>query len=89
MADDYAAELGDAAVGDLLLMNGTDHQLPQPWLGRVVAEANGLQDDYHFVITSLAEYLATQPSDGLPSLEPRTCPPCRCVLIRTGEPACM
>ena len=26
--------------GGLLLMNGTDHQLPQPWLGRVVAEAN-------------------------------------------------
>ena len=24
--------------GGLLLMNGTDHQLPQPWLGDVVAE---------------------------------------------------
>ena len=26
--------------GGMLLMNGTDHQLPQPWLGDVVAEAN-------------------------------------------------
>ena len=42
----------------MLLMNGTDHQLPQPWLGRVVAEANAMQDDYHFAVTSLAEYLA-------------------------------
>ena len=41
----------------LLLMNGTDHQLPQPWLGRVVAEANTIQSDYRFVVTSLAEYL--------------------------------
>ena len=30
-------------------MNGTDHQMPQPWLGRVVAEANAVQDDYEFV----------------------------------------
>ena len=27
-------------LADMLLMNGTDHQMPQPWLGRVVAEAN-------------------------------------------------
>ena len=39
-------------------MNGTDHQMPQPWLGRVVAEANAIQDDYEFVVTSLPEYLA-------------------------------
>ena len=39
------------------LMNGTDHQMPQPWLGRVVAEANAIQDDYEFVVTSLPEYL--------------------------------
>jgi hypothetical protein len=36
-----------------------DHQMPQPWLGRVVAEANAIQDDYEFVVTSLAEYLPT------------------------------
>ena len=32
-------------------MNGTDHQMPQPWLGRVVAEANDVQDDYDFAVT--------------------------------------
>src|SRR3954452_17462458 len=64
-AADYEAELGSVRIGDLLLMNGTDHQMPQPWLGRVVAEANQIQDDYEFVVTSLPEYLPTQPVDGL------------------------
>ena len=32
--------------------------LPQPWLGRVVADANAAQDDYRFEVTSLAEYSA-------------------------------
>src|SRR6478609_829837 len=66
-AHGYEIELGDARLrgGGLLLMNGTDHQAPQPWLGRVVAEANAVQDDYEFVITSLPEYLADQPSAGL------------------------
>jgi mannosylglycerate hydrolase len=50
----------------LLFMNGTDHQRPQPWLGRVVAEVNDLQDDYHLSITSLPKYLSTAPTDGLP-----------------------
>ena len=62
-ARDYEHELGSARLGDMLLMNGTDHQMPQPWLGRVVAEANAVQDDYEFVVTSLPEYLATQPTD--------------------------
>ncbi|MGQ0823638.1 MAG: glycoside hydrolase family 38 C-terminal domain-containing protein [Actinomycetota bacterium] len=62
---DYEQELGDARLGDMLLMNGTDHQMPQPWLGRVVAEANAIQDDYEFVVTSLPEYLPEQPTDGL------------------------
>ena len=39
---------GDARLHDMLLMNGTDHQMPQPWLGRVVAEANAVQDEYEF-----------------------------------------
>jgi alpha-mannosidase len=65
-AADYEAELGPARVGEsMLLMNGTDHQMPQPWLGRVVAEANAVQDDYEFVVTSLAEYLPTLSSAGL------------------------
>ena len=46
-------------------MNGTDHQMPQPWLGRVVAEANATQDHYRFVVSSLAEYLPQQPSADL------------------------
>jgi mannosylglycerate hydrolase len=62
-------ELGDMLVGGILFMNGTDHQVPQAWLGRVVAEANALQDDYEFVVTSLAEYLngPAAATEGLPS----------------------
>lgn len=64
----YERELGDARLpgGGILLMNGTDHQLPQPWLGRVVAEANDIQDEYDFAVTSLPEYVAKQPTDDLP-----------------------
>jgi len=64
-ARDYENELGPARLQDMLLMNGTDHQMPQPWLGRVVAEANAVQDEYEFAVTSLPEYLADQPSAGL------------------------
>ena len=31
------------------------------------AAANATQDEYHFAITSLPEYLAAQPTDGLPT----------------------
>ena len=48
-AVDYEHELGAGPPRRMLLMNGTDHQMPQPWLGRVVAEANAMQDDYEFV----------------------------------------
>lgn len=64
-AADYLDEVGDLVIDDLLYMNGSDHLMPQPWLGRVVAEANDLQDDLVFEITSLPEYLATAPTDGL------------------------
>jgi hypothetical protein len=66
----YERELGDArlAGGGLLLMNGTDHQVPQPWLGEVVAAANAAQDEYTFVVTSLPEYVAVQPSEGLTTI---------------------
>lgn len=66
-AADYDDEIGTARIAGsgLLLMNGTDHQMPQPWLGRIVAEANAVQDDYRFVVTSLPEYLAEQPVTGL------------------------
>ena len=65
----WEAEIAHALPpgGGILFMNGTDHQVPQPWLGRVVAEANGLQDDYRLVITSLAEYLVDAPIERLPT----------------------
>ncbi len=66
---DHVAELGDLLVGDLLCMNGSDHLMPQPWLGRVVAEANDLQDDYHFEVTSLSTYLSAGTTEGLTVVE--------------------
>ena len=64
---DFAAEWGALLVGPLLWMNGTDHQAPQSWLGRVVAEANDVQDDFELVVCSLAEHLALASTDDLPS----------------------
>ncbi|HEX2849727.1 MAG TPA: hypothetical protein VHN98_04205, partial [Acidimicrobiales bacterium] len=65
----HEAELGEMLVGGILFMNGTDHQVPQPWLGRVAAEANEIQDDYEFRITSLAEFLNSPAAatEGLPT----------------------
>ena len=50
----------------LLLMNGTDHHHPQPWLGRVVAEANQAQGEFELAVTSLPDYLRSAPTEGLP-----------------------
>jgi len=61
----FADEWRDLIAGPVLWMNGTDHQMPQPWLGRVVAEANDIQDDYDLRVVSLAEHLAAAPTDGL------------------------
>ena len=65
----YRSELGDAQLpgGGMLLMNGSDHLLPQPWLGEVVDAANAAQDSFDFAVSSLGEYVAAQPTDGLPS----------------------
>ena len=52
--DGWCREQGDRAGDPVLWMNGTDHLLPQAHLGRVVAEANDLQDDYRLEVTSLA-----------------------------------
>ncbi len=53
--------------GPVLWMNGTDHQVPRPWVGRVVAEAADLAgDEFDLRVASLAEYLAAAPTDGLP-----------------------
>jgi len=65
---ELALLLGPAAP--LLWMNGGDHRPPQPRLGRVVAEVNGLTDEYHLTVTSLAGYIALAraavPTDDLP-----------------------
>jgi len=53
--------------GPILLPNGTDHQEPQPWLGRVVEEANAIQDRFEIRISSLPEALAGAARSGLPS----------------------
>jgi alpha-mannosidase len=63
----FADLWGDLLTGPVLWMNGTDHQLPQPWLGPVVAEANDIQDELDLRITSLAEHLASAPTEGLPT----------------------
>jgi mannosylglycerate hydrolase len=62
---DHEKEIGEFLLDGMLFMNGTDHQEPQPWLGRVVAEANELQDDYVLEVTTLPDYLAGAPTDGL------------------------
>ena len=66
---DNVAEIEGFLTGDLLCMNGSDHLTPQRWLGRVVAEANDLQDDYDFEVTSLPGYLAGAPREGLTRVE--------------------
>ena len=62
---DHVDEIGEFLFDQLLLMNGSDHLHPQPFLGRVLAEANTAQDDFRFEITSLPEYLAQVSSEGL------------------------
>lgn len=57
----------EAAPTPLLWMNGTDHQVPMPWLGYVVDEANRTQDDFVLRVGSLAEHLAGAPTEGLPT----------------------
>ena len=63
---DHEQEIGSFLVDGLLFMNGTDHQEPQRWLGRVVGEANAVQDDYVLEVAALADYLAAAPLAGLP-----------------------
>ncbi len=66
---DNVAEVAEFLMGDLLCMNGSDHLMPQAWLGRVVAEANDLQDEFDFEVTSLPRYLAGAPAKGLVRVE--------------------
>ncbi len=64
--DAFVAAQGPLVGDPLLWMNGTDHQLPQAHLGRVVAEANDRQGDYTFTVTSLPQHLAGVPRTDLP-----------------------
>ncbi|MGQ0616076.1 MAG: alpha-mannosidase [Acidimicrobiia bacterium] len=73
-ADSWAGFLDG---GPVLWMNGTDHLMPQPGLGRVVAEANAAGDavadgapagvPWRLRVTTLAEHLRAAPVEGLPS----------------------
>lgn len=61
----FTRRFDELSDGDILWMNGTDHMVPSPHLGRLTAEANSIQDDLEFVVTSLPEHLARRPRDGL------------------------
>jgi len=58
---DHEEEISDFLIGPMLVMNGSDHVMPQSGLGRTVAEANAIQDRYRFEVMSLPEYLARAP----------------------------
>jgi hypothetical protein len=65
----HEVELGPFLGGEstpLLLLNGTDHQPPQPAMPALLDEANRRQDRFEFRQVSLAEHLAGAPTDGLP-----------------------
>ena len=67
MLEGASTEEGGAGEPDpILWMNGTDHQVPMPWLGHVVDEANREQDRYELRVGSLADHLAAAPTEGLP-----------------------
>jgi mannosylglycerate hydrolase len=63
--NEHVEQFSSFLLGDVLFMNGSDHLSPQPFLGRVVAEANALQDDFDLVISSLREHLDRAPTEGL------------------------
>ncbi|HWE54792.1 MAG TPA: hypothetical protein VG435_04730 [Acidimicrobiales bacterium] len=48
--------------GDLLLMNGGDHQFPQAWMPDLLDAANRAQDHFRFRQASLAGFLTGQPA---------------------------
>ena len=72
---EFEEEQGDLLTGPILWMNGTDHLMPQPWLGRVVAEANALDAGYELHICSLAEHVQRRPTDGPARRGPASCAP--------------
>jgi mannosylglycerate hydrolase len=67
--DEHVESFSSFLLGDVLLMNGSDHQTPQRFLGALLTEANRLQDDYRFELSGLAAYLDAAPSDDLAVFE--------------------
>ncbi|MGH9046196.1 MAG: alpha-mannosidase, partial [Acidimicrobiales bacterium] len=61
----YEKDISGFLLDGILYMNGSDHLAPQAHLGRLLEEANALQDDFAFSITSLPRYLEKAPVDGL------------------------
>lgn len=55
-ADQHEPRSGDP----LLWMNGTDHLMPQGALGRLVAEANDITDEWELRVCSLADHVAAR-----------------------------
>lgn len=53
----------------ILLLSGSDHQVPHGGLAALVAAANAEQGDFDFEVTSLAAHLATARRDLLPEWE--------------------
>jgi alpha-mannosidase len=62
---DHIEEVRPYLFDELLLMNGSDHLHPQPFLGATVAAANAAQDDLLFEVTTLPDYLSRVPREGL------------------------
>jgi hypothetical protein len=52
--------------GPILWMNGADHLMPMPWVPETLAKANAVQDGLHFQIGTLADYVRSAPTEGLP-----------------------
>ena len=65
--DEHVERFSSYLLGDVLLMNGSDHEPPQPFLGTLLEEANAIQDGYEFTLSGLAAHLARAPRDGLAS----------------------
>ncbi len=62
----HEREIADYLIDEILWMNGSDHLPAQPFVGRVLEEANELQDAFRFSMSSLTEYLERAPTVGLP-----------------------
>lgn len=58
--EDWSAHHGARAGDPVLWMNGTDHLMPQAALGRLVAEADLISDDWDLRVCSLADHVAAR-----------------------------